>query len=59
MFSFLEDAGTHLGMDVTSDAATADSAPPPDGKALVEDHHEPTSAYPHASSLRSPQGIVS
>ena len=46
-------------MDDTSDAAKADSGLQPDGKALVEEYQEPNSAYPHASSLRSLQGIVS
>ena len=53
-----EDADIQLVMDDTSDAATADSVPQLDGKALVEDYHEPNSAYPHASSLRSPMGIA-
>ena len=44
-------------MDNSSDSATADSVPQQEEQAL-EAFHDPNSAYPHASSLRNPQGIV-
>ena len=44
-------------MDTSSDAATAESVTQHDEKTL-EEYQDPNSAYPHASSLRRPQGIA-